>query len=169
MLLRHDDRTVQARLGIDPLGDLPIVHGAGEGRAIFEVALVAGAAVERHQHAVVDVVGVQMLALHEGEVAAGGRAIGRPGVAARHIRRHARMGEGVGQGLAIEAAVGAHIVAPAFGQEIVDFARCGELGMNVAIHHAQTLQGTADLALLAWFEKIHAHAATSGDSAFRRG
>ena len=169
MLLGADDGGVQARVARHPAGDLPVVDGGGQRRAIFQIALVARPPVERHQHAVVDVVGVEVLALHEGEIAAGGRAVGRPGVAARHIGRHARMGEGVGQGLAIEAAVGAHIIAPAFGQEIVDFDRCGELGMNVAIHHAQPLQGAADLALLARFEKIHAHAATSGDSAFRRG
>jgi len=65
-----------------PMRELPFVDGTLDRRAAFEVLLREDEEVEHLENAELDIIGVQMLLLHEGEVGTGHTAVRRPGIPA---------------------------------------------------------------------------------------
>ena len=107
----------------------------------FEILLREDEEIEHLQDAELDVVGIEMLLLHEGEIGAGHAAGRRPGVAPRDQRRGARIGRGADIGRAQMVAVGLQMLLPAFRQELVEVGARTQARMDVAIDDAQPAVG----------------------------
>ena len=112
-----------------------------ERRGEIEIALLHAGAAQRHQHADLDAVLVEMLAPHQVEVAAGGPLLGKR-VRAHAGGHHARIGELAGEAMAHMLAEGLHVVAPARGEEGMQVARCAQCRMDVAVDDREPRGGS---------------------------
>ncbi len=91
VFVRHRDSGAQPRIAPHPMLHLPFVQRGAERRA--EIGIAGGAAVQpqRREDAIGDVVGIEVLRLHEGQVGARQRATRRPSVAAGSVGRRLRI------------------------------------------------------------------------------
>ena len=120
-----------------PEGQLPVVDGALDRRAEFQVLLREDEEVEHLQNAELDIERIEMLLLHEVEIGARRPAGRRPGVAPRDQRRGARIRRGADIGRAQMAAIGLQMLLPALRQELVEIGMRMDARMNIAIDDAQ--------------------------------
>ncbi len=107
VILAGQDRGLQARFAVGPERELPVVDGALDRGAEFEVLLREDEEIEHLQNTELDIERVEILLLHKRKIRAGRSAGRRPGVAARDQRRRARIRRGADIGRAQMAAVGA--------------------------------------------------------------
>ena len=107
VVLADEDRGLQPRIAVGPERELPVVDGALDRGAEFEILLREDEEVEHLQNAELDVERIEMLLAHEIEIGARRPAGRRPGIAARDQRRGARIGRGADIGRAQMAAIGA--------------------------------------------------------------
>ena len=96
-------------------------------------AFIQSADRERLQHAIFDVMEVEVLSPHEIKIAARWPAGRRPRIAARQSRRRFRIGVGAGEGLAQPEAVFAAVLLPALRQPAVQHRHVARRGMDVAV------------------------------------
>ena len=136
---------------------MPVVDGALDRGAEFEILLREDEEVEHLQDSVFDIERIEVLLLHEGEVGAGRPAGRRPGVAARDQRRGARIGRGADIGRAQMAAVFPEMLLPALGHELVEVAMRMNARMHVAVDDPQPAFG-GDFLLKDWAVDDVAHA-----------
>ncbi len=83
VVLPGQDRGLQPGIAVGPERQLPVVDGALDRGAEFEVLLREDEEIEHLQDAVFDIERIEMLLLHEGEIGARRPAGRRPGVAPR--------------------------------------------------------------------------------------
>src|SRR5262245_25569627 len=141
VVLPGEDRGLQARVAVRPERQLPVIDGALDRSAEFEVLLREDEEVEHLQDAVLDVERIEMLLLHEGEIGAG-RSAGRgPGIAPRDQGRRARVRRGADIGRAQMAAIGLQVFLPAFWQELVEIGMRMDARVHIAIDDAQPALG----------------------------
>ena len=115
--LRSDqDRAAQPRLLVEPVATCHSFDGARH-RGADTRCCVGRRATQRNEDADLHAVEIKMLRAHEVEVGAGRRAVRRPGIAARDVRCHARIGQGFRQRLPQMVGIGLHVLAPALRQE----------------------------------------------------
>ena len=114
---RHDDRGAQARLGVEPLGHLPVVDRAGEGDRRLRVVQAVDR-VEAGEDRQLDPERVEGLLAQQGE-ARPGRAVGRD---AAGPRGHRRVGRVVAGARALEGRLPdvLHPVGRQVGEERLD-------------------------------------------------
>ena len=141
IVLAGEDRGLQPRIAIGPERELPVIDGALDRGAEFEVLLREDEEIEHLQNPVLDVERIEMLLAHEIEIRARRPTGRRPGVAARDQRRGARIGRGADIGRAQMAAIGAQMLLPAFWQELIEVAVRMDARMHVAIDDAQPAPG----------------------------
>ena len=141
IFLRHHDAGLQAAILRHPIVDLPVVDRVRQRGAEFEIALLHAAARQAHHHAGVAAVEIEMLALHQFEIAAGRPAVGRIGVGAHAARHHARKRQLSAQALAEMAAKSFAVLAPARLEVRIKVLRRALHRMDVAIDKAQPLRG----------------------------
>src|SRR5205085_2562093 len=141
IVLTGKDRGLQPWIAVGPERELPVVDGALDRRAEFQVLLREDEEIEHLQNAVLDVERIEMLLAHEIEIGAWRSAGRRPGVAARDQRRGARIGRGADIGRAQMAAVGAQMLLPAFWQELIEIGMRVDARMHIAVDDAQPALG----------------------------
>ena len=132
VLVGDHDRAFQARILAGPFVDLPVVDGARQSRAQILVAQ-ALPGVERIQYAERDVVGIEMLLLHERQRRALRTAFRRIGVAARRVGLRLGIGRAFHHALIGMLAIGFEMRVPAFCQIGVELGRGGARRVDVAI------------------------------------
>src|SRR6266702_49002 len=118
-VLPDQDRGLQARIAVRPERQLPVVDGALDRGAEFEILLREDEEIEYLQDPELDVERSEMLFLHEGEVGARRSAGRRPGIASRDQRRGARIGRGEEIGRAQMTAIFLQMLLPSLWQELV--------------------------------------------------
>ncbi len=138
VLLRHHDAGTQPRLRLDPGLQLPVVDRARERRRIVQIPLFHSGAAERHQHADLDAVGIEMLPAHQAEVGAGRPLLGKR-IHAHAGRGHARIRQLPRQAVAQVLAQGGHVLAPAFRQERMQVLGRSKRRVNVAVDDGEPL------------------------------
>ena len=144
ILGRDHDRAAQPRLLGEPLGGLPVVHGPCKRGAVVHIALAACTGAQGHENAVLHPIGIEVLLAHKVEVRAGRAAVRRPGVAARHVGRHARISERLGQCLANVPAVSFEMMLPARREIRLEIGSRAQVGMNIAVDDGEA-RGLLDL------------------------
>ncbi len=125
VILAGQDRGLQARFAVGPERELPVVDGALDRGAEFEVLLREDEEIEHLQNTELDIERVEILLLHKRKIRAGRSAGRRPGVAARDQGRGARIGRG--------ADIGRH--------ELVQVGMRVNARMDIAIDDAQPALG----------------------------
>src|SRR3954468_14142957 len=140
-VLADQDRSFQTRVAMRPERQLPVVDGALDRGAEFEVLLREDEEIEHLQNPELDVERIEMLLLHEGEIRAGRSAGRRPGIAARDQRRRARIGRGEQIGRAQMAAIFLQMLLPPLWQELVEIVGRMQAWMHIAIDDAQPRSG----------------------------
>jgi len=142
---------------------LRLVGGARHGGAEFDVLLAEPARRERIHDGVADAVEIEMLAADEIEIAPRQSATGRPGVAARRLRR--RLGKRIALriGVALPDPIGLQVLPPARGQMRAQLLE-RELGMEIAVDDL-------DLGFLRPKGRLelHVHGRLSSDSIYADG
>src|SRR6478609_6236733 len=141
VVLAGEDGGLQPRIAVGPECELPVVDGALDRGAEFEVLLREDEEVEHLQDAVFDIEGIKMLLAHELEIGARRPAGRRPRIAARDQRRGARIRRGADIGRAQMAAISAQVLLPAFRHELLDIGMRMDARMHVAIDDAQPAFG----------------------------
>ena len=131
------DRGPQPRLLLDPALDLPGVHRLRQRHAEIQIALAAGIPAQRNQHAELDAVGIEMLLPHQRQARARRPALLRIGIDAGRIRRHARMGQRLGKGVAQMAAIDRQMLDPLLGEIRMHLGPGIHRRMDVAIDDPQ--------------------------------
>src|SRR5207249_4434713 len=89
-LVGDHEACAQARLGLDPLGDQPIVDRRGQGGGVVVIELLPGPQ-QRLQDAEIHVPLVEQLVTHEVEIRSWWQAVLWPRVGARRVRVGARI------------------------------------------------------------------------------
>ena len=133
VVLTGEDRGLQPRLAVRPERELPVVDGALDRGAEFEVLLREDEEVQHLQNAELDIERIEMLLAHEIEIRTGRPAGRRPRIAARDQRRGARIRRGADIGRAQMAAIGAKMLLPALRHELLDIGMRMDARMHVAI------------------------------------
>ena len=141
IFLRHHDAGFQAAILLDPIVDLPVVDRMRQRRAEFEIALLHAAARQAHHHAGVAAVEIEMLPLHQFEIAAGRPAIGGIGIGTHAAGHHARKRQLPAQALAEMAAKSFAVLAPARLEIRIKILRRALHRVDVAIDETQPLRG----------------------------
>src|SRR5712675_1830129 len=137
VVLSGQDRGFQPWVAVGPIRKLPLVDGALDRRAEFEVLLRKNKQVEHLQDAELDIERIEVLLLHEGEIGSGRSAGRRPGIAARDQRRGPGIGRGADIGRAQMTAVGLQMLLPAFWQELVEDGMRMQARMHIAVDDAK--------------------------------
>ena len=141
VVLADQDRGLQPRLAAAPVRKLPLIDGALDRGAEFEILLREDEEVEHLQDAELDIERIEMLLAHEGEIGAGRPAGRRPGVAPRDQGRGTRIGRGADIGRAQMVAVGLQMLLPALRQERIQVGARMQARMDVAIDDAKPALG----------------------------
>ena len=132
-LAGHDDRPAQAWLLVQPLGDLPIVDGAGERhRRIGIVQTVDG--VQAIEHRVLHVGRIKHLLLDQRQARAWGNLVGRP---AARTRGDWRVGRVVGLSGSLEERIG-DVLDPILRQVGKECLRVRDFVVHISVDHVVT-------------------------------
>jgi hypothetical protein len=121
---------------------LPVVGGRAHDGGEFEVHLALAGIAERAKDSGFDVVGVEVLGLHQRQ-ARSGPAILRPGVAATGEWRRLRIGLAVGAAVLAARPVGFVDVPPLLGEIRFQVRHRAYGGMDVAIDHGKPVRRRA--------------------------
>ncbi len=133
ILVRDHDRGFQPAVLAGPFLDLPLIHRMRHGAGQVGVDRALAGRGQRVEDAEFDIVGIQMLPGHEGQITAGSAAGRGKRIPARGHRLRLGIGRPALIGLAVGHPEGFKMFLPALGQPRIQRLHAGDARMDVAI------------------------------------